>query len=166
MAKEVVVTREGYDKLVHDLDELRTVKRKEVADKIKVARGYGDLSENAEYDAAKEEQAVVEARIADQEAAESGMLPTAAGEDAIDDSELSGDTVSIGMNVTIQEEGEEPESYDITGSTEADMNLNRISDESPVGAALIGHKPGDAVDVTLPNGSIVTYKLLTVTRSK
>ena len=109
MAKEVVVTREGYDKLVHDLDELRTVKRKEVADKIKVARGYGDLSENAEYDAAKEEQAVV---------------------------------------------------------TEADMNLNRISDESPVGAALIGHKPGDEVDVTLPNGSIVTYKLLTVTRSK
>ena len=155
MAKEVVVTREGYDKLVHDLDELRTVKRKEVADKIKVARGYGDLSENAEYDAAKEEQAVV----ADLEA----TLKVAR---VIDDSELSGDTVSIGMNVTIQEEGEEPESYDITGSTEADMNLNRISDESPVGAALIGHKPGDEVDVTLPNGSIVTYKLLTVTRSK
>ena len=159
MAKEVVVTREGYDKLVHDLDELRTVKRKEVADKIKVARGYGDLSENAEYDAAKEEQAVVEARIADLEA----TLKVAR---VIDDSELSGDNVSIGMNVTIQEEGEEPESYDITGSTEADMNLNRISDESPVGAALIGHKPGDEVDVTLPNGSIVTYKLLTVTRSK
>ena len=159
MAKEVVVTREGYDKLVHDLDELRTVKRKEVADKIKVARGYGDLSENAEYDAAKEEQAVVEARIADLEA-------TLIVARVIDDSELSGDTVSIGMNVTIQEEGEEPESYDITGSTEADMNLNRISDESPVGAALIGHKPGDEVDVTLPNGSIVTYKLLTVTRSK
>ena len=159
MAKEVVVTREGYDKLVHDLDELRTVKRKEVADKIKVARGYGDLSENAEYDAAKEEQAVVEARIADLEA----TLKVAR---VIDDRELSGDTVSIGMNVTIQEEGEEPESYDITGSTEADMNLNRISDESPVGAALIGHKPGDEVDVTLPNGSIVTYKLLTVTRSK
>ena len=159
MAKEVVVTREGYDKLVHDLDELRTVKRKEVADKIKVARGYGDLSENAEYDAAKEEQAVVEARIADLEA----TLKVAR---VIADSELSGDTVSIGMNVTIQEEGEEPESYDITGSTEADMNLNRISDERPVGAALIGHKPGDEVDVTLPNGSIVTYKLLTVTRSK
>ena len=84
MAKEVVVTREGYDKLVHDLDELRTVKRKEVADKIKVARGYGDLSENAEYDAAKEEQAVVEARIADLEA----TLKVAR---VIDDSELSGD---------------------------------------------------------------------------
>ena len=84
MAKEVVVTREGYDKLVHDLDELRTVKRKEVADKIKVARGYGDLSENAEYDAAKEEQAVVEARIADLEA----PLKVAR---VIDDSELSGE---------------------------------------------------------------------------
>ena len=82
MAKEVVFTREGYDKLVHDLDELRTVKRKEVADKIKVARGYGDLSENAEYDAAKEEQAVVEARIADLEA----TLKVAR---VIDDSELS-----------------------------------------------------------------------------
>ena len=77
--------------------------------------------------------------------------------------------VAQAMGVTkpsVTEEGEEPESYDITGSTEADMNLNRISDESPVGAALIGHKPGDEVDVTLPNGSIVTYKLLTVTRSK
>ncbi len=81
---------------------LRTVKRKEVADKIKVARGYGDLSENAEYDAAKEEQAVVEARIADLEA----TLKLAR---IMDDSELSDDTVSIGMNVTIQEEGEEPE---------------------------------------------------------
>ncbi len=162
MAKEVVVTREGYNKLEQELENLRTVKRKEVADKIKVARGYGDLSENAEYDAAKEEQASVEARIADLEA----TLKLAR---IMDESELSNDTASIGMHVKIladQEEGEEPESYDITGSTEADMNLNRISDESPVGAALIGHKPGDAVDVTLPNGSIVTYKLLNVTRSK
>ena len=162
MAKEVVVTREGYDKLVHDLDELRTVKRKEVADKIKVARGYGDLSENAEYDAAKEAQAHVEARIADLEA----TLKLAR---IMDESELSNDTASIGMHVKILAEGddlEDAEEYDITGSTEADMNLNRISDESPVGAALIGHKPGDEVDVTLPNGSIVTYKLLAVTRSK
>ena len=104
-------------------------------------------------------EAVVEARIAALEA----TLKVAR---VIDDSELSGDTVSIGMNVTIQEEGEEPESYDITGSTEADMNLNRISDESPVGAALIGCKVGDSVDVTLPNGNIITYKLLEVSRSK
>lgn len=162
MAKEVVVTREGYQKLEQDLNELRTVKRKEVADKIKVARGYGDLSENAEYDAAKEEQAIVEARIADLEA----TLKVAR---IIDDSELSNDTVSIGMRVKILAEGDEPdeaEEYDITGSTEADMNLNRISDESPVGAALIGHKAGDEVDVTLPNGSIIVYKVLAVSRSK
>lgn len=162
MAKEVVVTREGYQKLEQDLEELRTVKRKEVADKIKVARGYGDLSENAEYDAAKEEQAIVEARIADLEA----TLKVAR---IIDDSELSNDTVSIGMRVKILAEGDDPEDaeeYDITGSTEADMNLNRISDESPVGAALIGHKAGDEVDVTLPNGSVIVYKVLAVSRSK
>ena len=162
MAKEVVVTREGYKKLEQDLNELRTVKRKEVADKIKVARGYGDLSENAEYDAAKEAQAIVEARIADLEA----TLKVAR---IIDDSELSNDTVSIGMRVKILAEGDDPdeaEEYDITGSTEADMNLNRISDESPVGAALIGHKAGDEVDVTLPNGNIIVYKVLAVSRSK
>ena len=162
MAKEVVVTREGYQKLEQDLNELRTVKRKEVADKIKVARGYGDLSENAEYDAAKEEQAIVEARIADLEA----TLKVAR---IIDDSELSNDTVSIGMRVKILAEGDDPEyaeEYDITGSTEADMHLNRISDESPVGAALIGHKAGDEVDVTLPNGNIIVYKVLAVSRSK
>lgn len=162
MAKEVVVTREGYQKLEQDLNELRTVKRKEVADKIKVARGYGDLSENAEYDAAKEEQAIVEARIADLEA----TLKVAR---IIDDSELCNDTVSIGMRVKILAEGDDPEDaeeYDITGSTEADMNLNRISDESPVGAALIGHKAGDEVDVTLPNGNIIVYKVLAVSRSK
>ena len=162
MAKEVVVTREGYQKLEQDLEELRTVKRKEVADKIKVARGYGDLSENAEYDAAKEEQAIVEARIADLEA----TLKVAR---IIDDSELSNDTVSIGMRVKILAEGDDPEDaeeYDITGSTEADMDLNRISDESPVGAALIGHKAGDEVEVTLPNGNVIVYKVLAVSRSK
>ena len=162
MAKEVVVTRQGYQKLEQELDELRTVKRKEVADKIKVARGYGDLSENAEYDAAKEEQAIVEARIADLEA----TLKVAR---IIDDSELSNGTVSIGMRVKILAEGDEPEDaeeYDITGSTESDISLGRISDESPVGAALVGHKAGDSVDVTLPNGSIITYQVLAVSRSK
>lgn len=162
MAKEVVVTHEGYKKLEDELDTLRTVKRKEVAEKIKVARGYGDLSENAEYDAAKEEQAVVEARIADLEA----TLKVAR---IIDDSELSNDTVSIGMKVRILAEGddeEDAEEYDITGSTEADMDLNRISDESPVGAALIGKKVGDVVEVTLPNGNVIEYKVLAVSRSK
>ena len=162
MAKEVVVTHEGYKKLEQELDSLRTVKRKEVAEKIKVARGYGDLSENAEYDAAKEEQAIVEARIADLEA----TLKVAR---IIDDDDLSAGTVSIGMRVRILAEGDdedEAEEYDITGSTEADMDMNRISDESPVGAALVGHKAGDEVEVTLPNGNIIGYKILSVVRSK
>ena len=162
MAKEVVVTHEGYKKLEQELDSLRTVKRKEVAEKIKVARGYGDLSENAEYDAAKEEQAIVEARIAELEA----TLKVAR---IIDDDDLSAGTVSIGMRVRILAEGDdedEAEEYDITGSTEADMDMNRISDESPVGAALVGHKAGDEVEVTLPNGNIIDYKILSVARSK
>lgn len=162
MAKEVVVTHEGYKKLEQELDTLRTVKRKEVADKIKVARGYGDLSENAEYDAAKEEQAIVEARIADLEA----TLKVAR---IIDDNDLSSDTVSIGMHVRILAEGdaeEDAEEYDITGSTESDLDRNRISDESPVGSALVGHKAGDEVEVTLPNGNIIGYKILAVSRSK
>ena len=162
MPKEVVVTREGYRKLEEELDKLRTVVRKEVAEKIKVARGYGDLSENAEYDAAKEEQGIVEAKIADLEA----TLKLAR---IIDDEDLSTDTVSIGMRVTVQEEGEdETETYDITGSTEADMYAEPpcISDESPVGSALIGHKAGDEVDVTLPNGATIAYKVVNVSRSK
>ena len=159
MAKEVVVTHEGYKKLEEELDTLKTVKRSEIAEKIKVARGYGDLSENAEYDAAKEEQAVVEARIADLEA----TLKIAR---IMDDSDLSLDTVSIGIHVRILAEGDEPdeaEEYDITGS---DIDQGRISDESPVGAALIGHKAGDKVDVTLPSGNILEYTILGVSRSR
>lgn len=162
MAKEVVVTSEGYKKLENELDNLRTVKRKEIAEKIKVARGYGDLSENAEYDAAKEEQASVEARIADLEA----TLKVA---HIIDNEKLTLDTVSIGMHVKILAEGDDPdeaEEYDITGSTEVDMERNRISDESPVGAALIGHKVGETVDVTLPNGNVIEYTILEVGRSQ
>ena len=162
MAKEVVVTSEGYKKLEAELENLRTVRRQEVADKIKTARGYGDLSENAEYDAAKEEQAILEARIADLEA----TLKVAR---VIDDSELSHDTVSIGMHVRILAEGrakEDAVEYDITGSTEADIKAGRISDESPVGAALIGKKAGEVAEVQLPNGNIIEYTVLSVSRSK
>ena len=161
MAKEVVVTHEGLKKLEEELNNLRTVKRKEVADKIKVARGYGDLSENAEYDAAKEEQAMVEARIADLEA----TLKIAR---VIDDNALSHDTVSIGMHVRILAEGDdedEAEEYDITGSTEADVDMGRISDESPVGAALIGKKVGETADVETQAG-VIQYKVLEISRSK
>ena len=161
MAKEIVVTHEGLKKLEEELNNLRTVKRKEVADKIKVARGYGDLSENAEYDAAKEEQAMVEARIADLEA----TLKVAR---VIDDSTLSHDTVSIGMHVRILAEGDdedEAEEYDITGSTEADPLNGKISDESPVGAGLLGKKVGETAEITLPNGATVAFKVVEITRS-
>ena len=160
--KKNILTEEGLAKLEDELQDLKVNRRKEVAAKIKEAREQGDLSENAEYDAAKEEQASVEARIADLEA----TLKLAR---IMDESELSNDTASIGMHVKILAEGddlEDAEEYDLTGSTEADMDLNRISDESPVGAALIGCKVGDHFDVTLPNGNIITYKLLEVSRSK
>ena len=150
------------EELEKELEALKTEGRIDIAEKLKVARSYGDLSENAEYDAAKEEQAIVEARIADLEA----TLKVAR---IIDDDDLSAGTVSIGMRVRILAEGDdedEAEEYDITGSTEADMDMNRISDESPVGAALVGHKAGDEVEVTLPNGNIIDYKILSVARSK
>ena len=104
----------------------------------------------------------MEARIADLEA----TLKVAR---VIDDSDLSTDTISIGMHVRILAEGddeEDAEEYDITGSTEADIDAGRISDESPVGAALVGHKAGESVDVTLPNGSILEYKILAVSRTR
>ena len=160
--RHVVVTREGLQKMKDELEYKETTEKMRVAEQLKVAISYGDLSENAEYDAAKEEQAIVEARIADLEA----TLKVAR---IIDDDDLSAGTVSIGMRVRILAEGDdedEAEEYDITGSTEADMDMNRISDESPVGAALVGHKAGDEVEVTLPNGNIIGYKILSVARSK
>ena len=161
MAKEVVVTHEGYKKLEEELDTLKTVKRSEIAEKIKVARGYGDLSENAEYDAAKEEQAVVEARIADLEA----TLKVAR---IMDDSDLSLDTVSIGMHVRILQRAMNRMKLKsmISPVYRSRHRPGRISDESPVGAALIGHKAGDKVDVTLPNGNILEYTILGVSRSR
>lgn len=162
MAEQFVMTQKNLDDLKEELEYLVKTKRPEIIERIAEARSHGDLSENAEYDAAKEEQAIVEARIADLEA----TLKVAR---IIDDNELSHDTVSIGMKVKILADGddeEDAEEYDITGSTEADMDLNRISDESPVGAALIGHKAGDVVAVTLPNGNVIDYKILAVSRSK
>ena len=127
-----------------------------------IAASVEEKSKAVRAEMAKEEQAVVEARIADLEA----TLKVAR---IMDDSDLSLDTVSIGMHVRILAEGDEPdeaEEYDITGSTEADIDQGRISDESPVGAALIGHKTGDKVDVTLPNGNILEYTILGVSRSR
>ena len=157
-AKEVVVTVAGLKAVEDELEELKTVRRKDVAEKIKVARGFGDLSENSEYDEAKNEQAFIESRIAQLEA----MLKNAR---VIDNDELNLDTVSVGTHVKIEDEDGEVEEYDITGSTEADPLNGKISDESPVGASLMGQKVGQTVTVTLPNGGTIDFKILEISRA-
>ena len=157
-AKEVVVTVAGLKALEDELEELKTVRRKDVAEKIKVARGFGDLSENSEYDEAKNEQAFIESRIAQLEA----MLKNAR---VIDNDELNLDTVSVGTHVKIEDEDGEVEEYDITGSTEADPLNGKISDESPVGAALMGQKVGQTVTVSLPNGGTIDFNILEIGRA-
>ena len=156
--KEVVVTVAGLKALEDELEELKTVRRKDVAEKIKVARGFGDLSENSEYDEAKNEQAFIESRIAQLEA----MLKNAR---VIDNDELNLDTVSVGTHVKIEDEDGGVEEYDITGSTEADPLNGKISDESPVGAALMGQKVGQTVTVTMPNGGTIDFKILEISRA-
>ncbi|MEG1640788.1 MAG: transcription elongation factor GreA [Ruthenibacterium sp.] len=156
--KEIVMTYAGLRALEDELEELKTVKRKDVAEKIKVARGYGDLSENSEYDEAKNEQGFVESRIALLEK----MLKHAR---VIDADDLTTDIVGIGSHVKISDEDGDVDEYDITGSTEADPVAGKISDESPVGGALLGHKVDDIVEIVLPNGNISHYKILEIGRA-
>lgn len=155
--KKVVLTPAGLKKLEDELEYLKVEKRKEIAEKIKIARGFGDLSENAEYVAAKEEQGNMEIRIAE-------IKKILENAEIIDDSEISTDTVSIGSKVKVLDvEFEEEEEYFIVGSTEADPSQNKISDESPVGKALIGRKIGETVDVEIPSGTIA-FKILEITK--
>ena len=159
MEKEIVMTYAGLRALEDELEQLKTVKRKEVAEKIKVARGYGDLSENSEYDEAKNEQGLVEGRIALLEK----MLKHAR---VVTEDELSTDHISVGSPVRIKDEDGDEDEYDITGSTEADPVNGKISDESPIGAALIGHSVGDKVDITLPSGAVVQYEVMEIGRAE
>ncbi len=155
--KQIILTDEGLKKLVDELEELKTVKRKDVAAKIKVALSFGDLSENSEYDEAKNEQAMVEARIAQLEA----MLKNVK---VLDEEELTTDAVSVGSKVRVLDvEMNEELTYQIVGSTEADPMENRISDESPVGKGLISHKVGDVVEVEVPMG-VITYEILEISK--
>ena len=148
LAKPIKVTDEGLKKLQDELEHLKTVGRTEIAEKIKVARGYGDLSENSEYDDAKNEQAKIEARIADLEAMLSNV-------EIIKDIKGATKSVVVGVKVTVyDEEFDEEDEYYVVGSTEADPSINKISDESPVGRALMGHKVGDIVTVEAPAGEI------------
>lgn len=144
--KKVVLTYDGLKKMEEELENLKTVRRKEVAEKIKEARGQGDLSENAEYDAAKEEQAEIEARIVVLEK----MLRNA---EVIDDDEVSNDVVSLGCTVELYDiEFDEVMEYAIVGSAEADPMNGRISNESPVGMALLGRAKGEKINIETPDG--------------
>ena len=156
MDKKVIVTASGLKALEEELEMLKTVRRKEVSEKIRVARSYGDLSENSEYDEAKNEQAIVEARIADLEV----MLKNVV---ILDESEIVTDVVSLGSTVKLyDEEFEEELEYVIVGSTEADIDLNKISDESPVGKALIGKKVGEIAEAILPSGDTAKFKVVSI----
>lgn len=155
--KKVVLTPEGVKNLEAELEYLKVTKRREVAEKIKIARGFGDLSENAEYDAAKDEQGKMEIRIAEIEK----MLRNA---EIVDESDVDVNVVGICAKVTVLDvEFDEEETFMIVGSTEADPNKNKISDESPIGKALIGHSKGDIVDIDTPGGTI-QFKILDISK--
>lgn len=145
--KKILMTYEGVKKLEQELEYLKTVKRKEITEKIKIALGYGDLSENSEYDEAKNEQAFTEGRIIQLE----NMLKNA---QVVDESELPNDMVSLGKTVKVKDyEFDEEVEYTIVGSAEADPMSYKISNESPVGAALMGKKIGEEVEVIVPGGT-------------
>jgi len=155
--KEVLLTQEGYDKLEKELDELKTTRRAEIADRIKIALGYGDLSENSEYDEAKNAQAENETKIAELE----NKLRYAK---IIDESEIDTKTVQVGNTVKLLDvEFNEEVCYTIVGSTEVDLALNRISNESPIGAAILGAKKNQTIEVQAPAG-VVQYKILSITK--
>ncbi|MBQ8868340.1 MAG: transcription elongation factor GreA [Oscillospiraceae bacterium] len=151
------MTQEEVKELEIQLDELKTIKRKEVAEKIKVARSFGDLSENSEYDEAKNEQAMVEAQILELET----MLKNV---ELIDTEVLSTETVEIGLNIKLYDNKYKEELYyQIVGSNSADPSKGKISDESPLGKALKGKKVGDSVEVEAPGG-VMTFKILEITK--
>ncbi|MFC4777247.1 transcription elongation factor GreA [Paenibacillus sp. GCM10023252] len=153
--KEIILTQEGLKKLEEELENLKSVKRREVAERIKVAIGYGDISENSEYEDAKNEQAFIEGRIITLEK----MLRNAR---IINNDEIDIDTVSIGSIVTVEdvEYGDTME-YAIVGTAESDPLKNKISNESPVGKAILGKKKGTIVEVNVPAG-IIQYKIVDI----
>jgi len=153
--KKVILTKEGYDKLEEELNFLKTEKRAEIADRIKVALGFGDLSENSEYDEAKNAQAENEVRIAELE----NKLRHAK---IIDEKEIDTETVQIGNIVKVLDmEFDEKIEYTIVGSTEVDLASNKISNESPLGSALLGARKNEVVEVNAPAG-IIKYKILAI----
>ena len=159
MAQEIKMSASGLKAMQDELEYLKTVRRKELAEEIKEARSHGDLSENSEYDEAKNTQGLVENRITELEQ----MVKNAV---IIDESELSVDSVSVGTHVSIKMIGDdEAEEYDIVGRTEADPINGKISDESPVGHALLGKAVGEKAEILLPSGHTVEYEVLAITHA-
>ena len=155
--KEVLLTQEGFDKLEQELENLKKVKRVEIAERIKVALGFGDLSENSEYDEAKNAQAENETKIAELE----NKIRYAK---IIDESEIDTKTVQVGNTVKLLDlEFDEEVSYTIVGSTEVDIAQNKISNESPIGSAILGAKKNQVVEVQAPAG-VMQYKVLSITK--
>ena len=153
--KEVILTPEGYTKLREEIESLSTVKRREVAERIKHAREFGDITENSEYDDAKNEQAMLEHRIA--------MLEERlANARVIEADEISSDVVGIGTRVRLKDiDANETIEYTIVGSAEANPAEYRLSNESPVGKAILGKKKGEVVEVTAPRGSL-KFKIMDI----
>ena len=146
MAKQIIVSHEGLKKLQQELEYLKTVKRKEVAQAIQKARAYGDLSENSEYDEAKNEQAKVEAAIAELEEQLKNVRVVA---------EINTDSIGIGTKVMVRDmDFEEDIEYTLVGSNEANALENKISDQSPIGRAIIGAKVGDILSIAIPAGQM------------
>ncbi len=155
--KQIMMTEEGLRNLEEELDHLKTVRRKEIAEKIKVALSFGDLSENSEYDEAKNEQAIAEARIAEIEAILKKVK-------VIDEHELSTEVIHVGSVVKVFDvKYQEEYQYRIVGSNEADPLEGKISDECPVGKGLLEHKVGDRVQVETPDG-ICEYDVLEISK--
>jgi transcription elongation factor GreA len=156
MNKETVLTAEGQTKLEDELKHLETVRRREVGERIKEAKDFGDISENSEYDDAKNEQAWVESRIIE--------ITQILARATIIDAPKKSDKVTLGSKVSLESQTGVKRTYQVVGSAEADPNADKISNESPVGAAILGHKKGDTVSVTTPSGKIIKYTILTITR--
>ncbi len=156
MQKDVILTPEGLQKLKEEIEYLSTEKRREIADRIRIAREFGDITENAEYDHAKNEQAMLEHRIAQ---LEERLLSAR----VIDKKEISKDVVSVGSKVRLRDvAAKETVEYHIVGSAEANPAEQKLSNESPVGKAIIGRKKGETVEVITPRGGSLKYKILDI----
>lgn len=160
MEKQIVLTKESYDAKVKELEQLKTTGRDEIAERIKVARSFGDLSENSEYDEAMNEQAKLEAKIA-------RLENDIRNANILDEDNLNAGVVHPGSKVKVEnvESGKKSE-YTILGPSESNPAQGIISDQSPIGKSLIGNRKGDIVDVQLPTGKVLQLKILSIAKSK